>query len=443
MLETIREFAWAQLEEGGEAAAARSRHAIAFTELVEAARPELTGPHQAEWLRRFDAEHGNLRAALAWALEQGGELGGVGLRLAAGLWQFWMSRGLLTEGVTWLERALATSAAVPIAVRATALKGQGNLMVDLNDLAGACERYEASLRLFRAAGEQQGVAGVLNNLGLIAVLRGDLRLARRHFEESIRVAHETGERALVSLTLCNLGEIEIAEGRFDAAERLGDAAYALSTEIGNTRAIAYSCEHRGLLAYHRGEDAAALRWYEAGLSHARDLGDLPTYAHILQYMSRVLVRQGRVAPAARLVGEALTIRQEMRSRRVVAECLDTMADVGQAGRRPATAARLIGAAATVRVRLQETIPPTRRAAHEACVAGLRATLGDAPFQAELRAGREMATDEAMVVALRLAEELGREWPAAKVIPTAVTDRAIDQVVEPVTIERLDGGMAKA
>jgi non-specific serine/threonine protein kinase len=411
MLETIREFAWERLEEAGEAEATRTAHAVAFQSLVEAAGRELNGPRQAEWLARFDAENGNLRAALTWTLEEGSALGAVGLRLAAGLWRFWMSRGLLSEGTAWLERALAAEAAVPRAVRATALKGRANLLVDLSDLARARELYDASLRLYREAGDRQGMANVLSTLGLIGALQGDLHQARARFEESLRTARAADQRMLLPLTLASLGEIEIAEGRFDEARRLGDEAYAIAGEQGDTRAIAYCCEHHGLLSYHRGEDEAALRWFEESLGHARALGELPIYAHVLQAMSRVMVRQGRVERAARLVGEALAIRQEMRSRRVVAECLDTTAEVAAAGNRPAVAARLIGAAASLRERLQEAVPPTRRAAHDACLASLRAALGETTFAAELRAGRQTAPEEALSVATHLAEELAHTGEA--------------------------------
>jgi tetratricopeptide (TPR) repeat protein len=428
MLETIREFAWEQLVESDEVASIRTAHAVAFVSLVEAAERELAGPRQGDWLKRLEAENDNLRAALTWTLDQSGALGSVALRLAAGLWRYWMSRGLLSEGSEWLERALATKAPVPIEVRATALKGQGNLAVDLSELERARERYGASLRLYRQAANPQGISSVLNNLGLIRLLQGDLGPARALFEESLRVAREAGDRSLLPLTLSDLGQISIAEGDYDEAERLGDEAYAISRETGNIRAIAFACEHRGLLAFHRGEGDEALHWFDEGLRHARDLGDLPTYAYLLQNMSRVMVRQGRVAQAARLVGEALTIRQEMRSRRVIAECLDTLAEVAQAGNRPELAARLFGVAATLRERLQEAISPTRRAAYDACTASLRASLGDVGFESELRAGRQMATEDAMAMAIRLAEELACAGPIAAADQTSDAEPAADWVI---------------
>lgn len=105
MLATTREYAAERLEQGDEAAAVRRRHATYYRDLAERAEPELTGPDQAHWLAGLEAELGNLRAALNWALRHGEP--GIGLHLAVALWRFWYTRGYPMEGRDWLEAALA------------------------------------------------------------------------------------------------------------------------------------------------------------------------------------------------------------------------------------------------------------------------------------------------------------------------------------------------
>ena len=104
ILEPVRQYAAQRLEAAGEAREMRARHAGYFGNLGGAAWAELRGAEQAEWLRRLEREHGNLRAALA-TLQDRGEVGRMA-RLGAGLWLYWGLRGYAVEGLSWMDRVL-------------------------------------------------------------------------------------------------------------------------------------------------------------------------------------------------------------------------------------------------------------------------------------------------------------------------------------------------
>src|SRR5262249_7889509 len=75
MLETVREYGAERLAEWEAEELVRDRHCDWYVGLAERARQDIDGPEQAAWLDRLDAEHDNLRAALAWyvAEESGAE----------------------------------------------------------------------------------------------------------------------------------------------------------------------------------------------------------------------------------------------------------------------------------------------------------------------------------------------------------------------------------
>jgi predicted ATPase len=69
MLETVREYAFERLEDRGETAAVRNRHAQHYADFAGEAGAGLKGPDEHDWLVRVETELDNLRAAVTWSLE--------------------------------------------------------------------------------------------------------------------------------------------------------------------------------------------------------------------------------------------------------------------------------------------------------------------------------------------------------------------------------------
>jgi len=69
LLETVRQYATARLQQGGQMEALRERHAEYYMRLAEVAEPELKRAHQSTWLDQLEIEHHNLRAALRWSID--------------------------------------------------------------------------------------------------------------------------------------------------------------------------------------------------------------------------------------------------------------------------------------------------------------------------------------------------------------------------------------
>jgi predicted ATPase/DNA-binding SARP family transcriptional activator len=127
MLETIRQFGVERLAASGQERAARDAHAAFFLALAEAGAVALAAGDRAPWLRRLEAEHDNLRAALDWTAGDGHDPA-TELRLAGALGRFWSFHSHLTEGRARLDGALRRAVSLgPTAERAKALAGAGGL----------------------------------------------------------------------------------------------------------------------------------------------------------------------------------------------------------------------------------------------------------------------------------------------------------------------------
>ena len=142
LLETLRQFGQEKLQEFGETEQARNRHMNYFLALAEQAEPELTGPHQAQWLERLETDHDNFRAALKWATD-----GETRLRLACALWRFWSTHSYFSEGRSWLSGALARGRGQSLRLRAKALNGLGVLTTRQGDYQEATRLLEENSRI--------------------------------------------------------------------------------------------------------------------------------------------------------------------------------------------------------------------------------------------------------------------------------------------------------
>ena len=317
-LETIREYAFARLLGSGEEEPTRRHHAAYLSNLVERAEPELRGPHQSEWLDRLEREHDNLRTALAWCIEHDAE---TALRLGAGLWRFWFTRGYMLEGQHWLDLALdaANGAETSALARARALTGAGEMAWGRGDLATATARHGASLELRRQLGDVAGVAQALHNLGNVAIERGDHATARAMHEESLALRRRLGNTPDLALSLYNLGRLARIEEDTQRAGKLLEESLALARQTGGSLAIAGPLRELGDLALSRGERDVAAKRYRECLQLAREIGAHVTIARGVESAAAVAHARGVVRVAARLLAAAEALRESIRSPRVATE----------------------------------------------------------------------------------------------------------------------------
>jgi predicted ATPase len=194
MLETVREYARDRLEESGEQELAQQRHAGVYLALAERAAPMLTGAQQVEWLDRLERDHGNLRAALQWSLDQPDPA--IATRLGAALWLFWRRRGFLSEGRLHLERILALPEhAETLANRCSMLTGAGALALFQGEYDAAIAFSEQAISGWRTIDGYQGVGRSLLCMAIVARHRDEYELADRLGQESLAAFQVIGPGA--------------------------------------------------------------------------------------------------------------------------------------------------------------------------------------------------------------------------------------------------------
>jgi predicted ATPase len=151
LLETVREFAWMQLQEHGESDAIRGLHAAYFLSLAEHIETVLYGSEMRHHLARFEAEYPNCLAALGYFVEVGDAT--RELRLAGMLSEYWYYRGQLSEGIAALRGALVRGADAPTGPLARAMSELSFLLWSAGEARQALPLLAASVPLARQTGD--------------------------------------------------------------------------------------------------------------------------------------------------------------------------------------------------------------------------------------------------------------------------------------------------
>ena len=320
MLEMVREYAAEKRRASGEEAA-KEWHRDYFLALSEEAAPLLRGAEQAQWLARLDDEHENLLAALECSLSK--ETQGVeGLRFCGALQRFWGTRGHLSEGRAWCERALGERGSEDrTQERAKTLNGVGGLANMQGDYASARGYSEESLAIFRERGDRQGIATSLGNLGNVASYQGDYASARGYYEESLTTWREIGDRQGIAASLGNLGLVANDQSDYAAARGYLEESLAIFREVGDRQGIANALSNLGLVAEYEGDYASARGYYEESLAIRREIGDRWGIGGSLGNLGNVAHYQGDYASARGFSEESLAIRREIGDRQGIAASL--------------------------------------------------------------------------------------------------------------------------
>jgi non-specific serine/threonine protein kinase len=411
LLETIRQYAEERLRETGEEErSVRERHAAHFLALAEAAEPELTGERQGEWMDRLEAEHDNLRAALRHLLATGD--GTAAARLGGALSRFWHTRGHLAEGRRWLDAALALPSpaagagpddADPNTARVKALRGAGVLAWAQGDYGRAEALFEAGVPLARELGDEEGIAGLCNNLGVIALHRAEYDRARDLFERSLALRRRRGDEMGVANSLNNLGATAGKQGDGARAREYYQESLALQRRTGNTQGTAVCLSNLAAIAYVDGDWAAAERLYEESLALRKHLGDRIGIADALGKLGAVALRRGQPERARTLHLQSLPLLRELGDRERIARELVGIAELALARGRAAPAARLLGAAEAIREAIGAPATPDERREEERCAVAARAALGEVVLTAARAEGRALPAEAAVDLAFGVLE----------------------------------------
>jgi predicted ATPase/DNA-binding CsgD family transcriptional regulator/DNA-binding XRE family transcriptional regulator len=370
MVETIREFATARLQEAGEAPQARRQHAMHFAGIAIQSSSSLTGADARRWAARLASAVDDLRAMLQWALDNG-EID-LGLEVGAAMRGWWLTSGRLSAGRGWLGkfliaadqhpgrtteeshkvgRALCAAAVLAVenddyqegtrlarralsifeplgggedlALAATAL---GSAQRYLGELAEARRSFQTALDLRAAAGDRARLAMAINNMAVVELDDGNLDRARELLEQNLVIKRQLGEPQSIAIGLVNLAEALIRADRWQATRAA--LAEAAELAVGQSRLTALVLCNQGHLAARQRNWEQATGLYQATVAAAQAGGHTHVAVEAMIGLGRVRYQLGQRDEAARHLRTAEALAHQIANRQLMAEVTAALAETG-------------------------------------------------------------------------------------------------------------------
>jgi non-specific serine/threonine protein kinase len=256
LLEAIKVFAHGQLVASGELDDIRARHGSYFASLGEHAAAGLHGPDQGHWASRLDQDQANLLAARLWCAADPARAG-LGLKMAAGLGEYWFIRGLLEEGTGWLHEALQRAPDAG-AARATALTWLAIFTSLRSGFRRDPQLFEASIALHQQAGDCQGQAQTLAVLGFWRANHDDRHGAAEALDRALALARQSPDRYFVAFALLMAGMTASVMADTALAKAHAAKSIELFTGIGDRRGAGYARCALAECLIHEGNPREAL-----------------------------------------------------------------------------------------------------------------------------------------------------------------------------------------
>jgi predicted ATPase/DNA-binding CsgD family transcriptional regulator len=422
LLETIRQYAYEKLDEAGNAAVIRDRHLEYFLQWAESNVNHLMRPEQHEWLRLFEVEYDNLRAALEWGQKNPAKAR-QGLRLAVACGRFWRLHGYFREGREQLTNLLnLDSNQNRTLTRAWGLIWAAHLAYMQSDYSATRSFAENGLRICREL-DPEGMAGAARALDLLGELAsevGDYETANQMFVDALQIYRQLNDKRGTADMLMQQGWAAMRVGDYERAELLSTAYLPLFQELNESEMLGQALAGLGELSLRQGRIERANSYLNESLAIRRALGERWGVAVTLGSLGWSALLERDFVRMCDLLEESLMIRTEIGEQGGTAWCLEKLAEASfliadtlssvHKNQLLRLAAQIYGAAAAMRIPIHSVIDPADQPGYQAILANLRRALGDEDFETAWDKGMEMPVQEAIDFALSSARaDHGNDW----------------------------------
>ena len=231
---------------------------------------------------------------------------------------------LLLFGACQKDKAKKTAVGKKEVLASVSLTDQGNEQWRMGNYQKALDYFTQAYKNVKQEGNEEEMATLLNNLGLVHWRLENNEAAMECYNEAAELAAKLGLKRLLGLTHTNRALILKEQRDFKEAFVQNNAAIAIFKEINQPRDLAIAYNNQGQI-YRFGEQLdPALRYYFLSLEECRNINYPEGMATAWQNIGTVYTKKGDAQRAFDAARKCLAIARQLDSKVRIREAYEEL-----------------------------------------------------------------------------------------------------------------------
>jgi putative nucleotidyltransferase with HDIG domain len=189
----------------------------------------------------------------------------------------------------------------------------GTLSNIRGDFTAALDFYTASLQSYEQVRYEQGIAGVLNNLGMLHTDRHEFDEAEACLRRALSVSKSIRDIVTQGIIHTNYAELLLARGDLDRARISCDHAFEIASQLVDNRIKADTLKFYGVIFRETGKPHLAEAHFRQAIALASEHNNLLIAAESQRELSLVLRAQDRNREALEALNDARVLFSAVRA----------------------------------------------------------------------------------------------------------------------------------
>ena len=427
MPHTVRDVANKMLDELDCADQIRGAHAhYFFTKTMSCAQS--VGREAEMWFSSIDESLDDVRETIGFLLNSSDQRA---QQLAAALRQFWLARGLLLEGLDWLDRTLELDPGVETPSRTRAMEARAVLTGASRSYANALSEFEECCNIWRRLGDQGALGRALVDYASAIVEVEGFPSAEPVFSEAIALLDQEHDRwsAARARSLFGASAAARPDRRRFATEILQEAIEEFRA-LGDFSNTNLPLQQMGRMLHVEGHDDQAKALLNEGLAIVAGNGDAWNMSIFLNLLAEIELDDEKPVAAARLYAESLALAVKIGALPRMIWCLEGLAASFAALGEQRYGARVVGMASALRAELN-LADWVEFPARMIDLMGVYSTMSQTEFEFARDSGSRTAVSDLLdavpallnEAAVRISQE--RQHAAKASLPDGLTRREVE------------------